>query len=172
VIRTTITIRLLIKNFTNEIVLIYIGCSTCGAAQHPDLTGFFQEIKEYLQEVSREYEHEFMTIGVSSEHDIFRGMAHLKNISAFDEISTGNGLGNRTLQFYIWEHSRNITTSGLPQVLISKRTYQTYNNGIQEEAVHPQIIVEEVAIRKVGVEGIMDLAENKDEILRRLNFGS
>ncbi len=160
------------KHFKNEVVLIYIGCSTCGAAQHPDLPGFFQEIKRYLQEVSRTNEHEFMTVGVSSEHDISRGLVHLEKFSAFDEISIGNGLGNRTLQFYIWENSRNITSSGLPQVLVSKRTYQTYSDGSQETVIHPQIIMEEVAIRKVGVEGIMDLAENKNQILSKLDFDS
>ncbi|MTI87295.1 MAG: hypothetical protein FH748_04935 [Balneolaceae bacterium] len=149
----------IIKESANEIALVYVGCSTCGPANHPDMPKKINLLFTMVDSIAQANNISFMTIGVSSEQNYKKGLKHLDFIyDRFDEIAIGNGLGNVALQKYIWENFEDHTAVGIPQVIILSRTYnstQTQNN-IQ---IHANIINEEFEHRAVGMPEISKLTK-------------
>lgn len=147
------------KNNQEEIALIYIGCSTCPAAQDDNLSKSFIKLSEKIEKFCSTNGYEFFKIGISSEQEFIEGLKHLKSVGEFNEISVGNGLGNTSLQKYMWDNYIGMNTSALPQLLITKRVYKIeLISG--EEKIHPEIVSEGILERVFGLAGINSLLEN------------
>jgi len=148
------------KQTSKEIALVYIGCSTCPSAQDENVSIYFKQLSDSIEQFSRENNYEYITIGVSSEQNINFGLNHLAEVDEFDEISIGNGLGNKVIQFYIWEHYENFVSAGIPQVLVSIREYETVvHNSITR--IEPRLKSDSILVRKVGLSGIKELLDEK-----------
>jgi heme/copper-type cytochrome/quinol oxidase subunit 2 len=151
------------RNSEIELVLVYIGCSVCGAAQHPDLPNTFKKLSKNLETVADSLGYDYLTIGISNEKLIKDGLQHLEKVLDFDEIAIGNGMGNTSVQRYIWDTTDNIYDAGIPQVLILRRQYELQD---QDQKISSKIEKEEVIIRRLGIEGVVDIINSKVQIVR------
>lgn len=100
----------------HDILLVYIGSSTCGFANDPALPEVIEEAKLALQRHAAENGLSFSAIGVSIDWDPTHGHAHLAKMGRFDETMTGRrlwGLGTSIWQEFI---------IGTPQVLVVRQT--------------------------------------------------
>jgi hypothetical protein len=153
------------KDSQNEIALIYVGCSTCGAAKDPELPETLRTLSEKLHRRASETNIEYMEIGISSEQDIERGLSHLGFSGLeYDEIAIGNGFGNSVLQRYIWDETESFNDLGIPQVIILKRSYdvQDYNG---EPLIMPNLTKEEILNRSVSLYEIKTLLDDDEFFL-------
>lgn len=125
----------------NEIMLVYIGSSTCGFANDPALPEVIEHAKMALQQHASDAGFSFAAIGVSNDWDPVQGHAHLAKMGRFDEIMTGRrlwGLGTGIWQEFI---------AGTPQVLVVRQT--------TNEQLLP-IASNSVIVRKLGFGPISD----------------
>ena len=100
----------------HDVLLVYIGSSTCGFANNPELPDVIERAKVALQQDAADAGFSFSAIGVSIDWDPARGYAHLAKMGHFDEIMTGRrlwGVGTSAWQEFI---------IGTPQVLVVRQT--------------------------------------------------
>lgn len=130
-----------------ELVLVYIGSSTCGFANSAELPELVQDVKEVLHRKAMENDIAFSAIGLSIDWDTDRGVQHLAKFGAFDEIITGRkwqGMGSR--QFAKIIRSNQLVT---PQVIVIMHTVRVPMDG---GPIH--IFDEKVLVRKAGFQHI------------------
>lgn len=151
--------RKIIFNTNKQIVLVYFGCSTCAAANNPDLIKYYSKIKESIQRRVVEKEINFTTIGISNDYLIQDGLNHLEKFDNFNEVSIGNGMSNSGIQKYIWQAEEIITQAATPQILVLFRTYKSTGIGGQY-SVLSEIEKDSMLINVVGVSGFKELSEN------------
>lgn len=147
--------------FSSEIVLVYVGSSTCPICKKKQVPNFVKKIKEVMLFYADSLDYGFKSIGVSQDFDIEKGIEHLNLIGKFDEISTGNGYSNAMIQKYIWEAQNHASDTGTPQVILVKRDYQ-----IDRMTQEPLFTLENEAILKrgIGILGLYDLLITVKEI--------
>lgn len=125
----------------HDILMVYIGSSTCGYANDPELPKVINRAKLVLQQNAAYAGFSFAAIGVSLDWDPARGQAHLAKMGRFDETMTGRrlwGLGTSIWQEFI---------AGTPQVLVVRQT--------TNEQLLP-IASNSVVVRKLGFGPIAD----------------
>lgn len=133
-----------------EIAVIFFGCSTCPAALDDKIPRVLGELSAKLKESAISKGYGYILIGTSNEQNINKGLNYLNDIAVFDEVSLGNGMGNTTLQHYVWETFDHPLSAATPQIIISKRTYDTVTIS-ENDVIHPRIISEEIMLREIGV---------------------
>lgn len=112
----------------NSIVSIYIGCSTCPAADAKFLPGLVKAINDSLNIIAHEKGYKLIKIGVAKEENgLDEGINYLNKFDNFDEISVGNNWANLSIEKYIWEIKSSIPAT--PKLVITKRVYQELANG-------------------------------------------
>jgi hypothetical protein len=139
-----------------EIVMVYVGASTCGFANDPDLPGIIEKTKLSLQERAGIQGIGFSAVGVSIDWDVKEGVQHLDKFGVFDEILTGrkwHGYGGR--QFF-WETLPS-SLFATPQVLVIARTPDFPDSSLFGQE-YPSLN-ETVLVRKIGVESITEWLE-------------
>lgn len=133
-----------------ELVLIYIGCSTCGAANKKELPIAYIEIKENLKQKALSEGLGFKTIGISKDFINTEGLVHLSKFDSFDDIMTGNGWSNMGILRYVYTDIPG--KAATPQVLVTRRKFGTIVN---DDITSYRGIEEEILItRKVGLQNI------------------
>lgn len=138
-----------------EIALIYIGCSTCGFANVKELPLAFEKVKQVLKKQAVSYGYGFKIIGISRDHIITEGLAHLAKYGAFDEVMTGNSWSNTGLIKYMYNQIPGEAST--PQILVTRRSFLNINN--QERAVYRGLKNENLLVRKIGVQEIIKWAD-------------
>jgi hypothetical protein len=144
-----------------EIALIYVGCSTCSAATDERITGILENLSDTLEKTALSKGYEFSFIGISNEYNVTNGLEYLTDIASFDEIALGNGMENTAIQHYVWDHFDNALSASAPQIIVSRRSYDTQktNSG---EFILADIISEEILARRVGVQRMAQFTEQKN----------
>jgi hypothetical protein len=140
----------------HEIVMVYIGSSTCGFANSPEMPEVIERIKLALQMKSLARESAFSAIGVSIDWDVSDGIGHLAKFGTFDEIMTGRkwqGHGGR--QFF-WDALPSSIRS-TPQVLVIERMADSPSLEPRNQGY--QISNETILTRKTGAKAISDWLE-------------
>ena len=140
----------------HEIVMVYIGSSTCGFANSPEMPEVIERIKLALQMESLARESAFSAIGVSIDWDVSNGIGHLAKFGMFDEIMTGRkwqGQGGR--QFF-WDALPSSIRS-TPQVLVIARMADSPSPEQRNQGY--QISNETILVRKTGAKAISDWLE-------------
>lgn len=135
----------------DEIVLAYIGSSTCGWCNHPELPDAVRHAKLALLERARSVGKRFAAMGITRDALPSNGWKHLEGFGAFDEVMTGRSWANLGLQRYILGEMAGLTA--VPQVLVLERTLD-YENG------HVSVEHERVLVRKVGVGEIVEWSKS------------
>ena len=80
----------------HDILLVYIGSSSCGFADNPELPKIIGRTKLVRQQHAADKGYSFSAIGESIDWDPARGQAHLAEVGRIDETMTGRrmwGLG-------------------------------------------------------------------------------
>ena len=95
-----------------EVMMVYVGSSTCGFANQPGMPEVIEQAKLSLQQQALDSGFSFSAVGVSIDWDVSRGNAHLAKMGRFDEIMTGRRLWGVAGQ--LWEEFM----AGTPQVLV------------------------------------------------------
>lgn len=123
----------------NDILLVYIGSSTCGFANNPELPEIIERAKIATQQHAVDTGFSFSAIGVSIDWDPTRGHAHLAKMGHFDETMTGRR--NWGVGFDIWQEF----VAGTPQVLVVRHA--------RNEQLLP-VVSDNVVVRKAGFNSI------------------
>lgn len=129
-----------------ELVMVFIGSSTCVYSNHDALPALIEDAKLKLQSKSVEQGWSFSVIGVSVDWRTSDGIAHLNKFGRFDEIMTGRKWHGTAADLY----SRKIPgINATPQIFVFGRDYaQNHENAMES-------IPKEVPIhRVVGLEHI------------------
>ncbi|MCY3630804.1 MAG: hypothetical protein F4100_01045 [Rhodothermaceae bacterium] len=101
-----------------EIMMIYIGSSTCGYCNDSDLPAQIEAIKLGLQNKASERRWHFTATGVSIDWSTSEGVKHLDKFGLFDEIMTGRKWKGRGAHLFF---SQMPGPAATPQVLVIGR---------------------------------------------------
>lgn len=147
-------------NSETEIALIFFGCSTCPAATMDEIPNILHTLSEKVQNAALTNGHNYSFIGISKENNIKQGLEYLTNIAPFHEISLGKNMQNTAIQKYVWETFDNPLSASTPQVIISKRTYET-QIADSNTTILPTIASEEILVRRIGIEQFIQLTKQE-----------
>ncbi len=136
-----------------EIVMVYLGSSTCSLASHPELPFLVERAKLMLQQQAEARGFLFSVIGVSADWVVKDGVQHLAKFGLFDEIMTGKNWQGTGVQQYGWK----VGAAATPKVLVIARTI---GDPSQEQPGYAyQVSEETVVIHKAGVTQIFAWVE-------------
>lgn len=129
----------------SEVVLIYIGASTCGWSNVPELPDLINRLKLALLERTRTEGKSFSAMGIARDAIADDGWRHLRKFGTFDEIATGHGWANIGIQRYLFGDIAG--PAATPQVLVVERN-------VTSRSGHIGVENERLVLRKIGVEQI------------------
>lgn len=102
-----------------EIVLVFIGASFCGAQRAPGFPAAVERARIHLARQARARQAQFRAHAVSLDWKPAEAMAFLSHFGAFDEISIGSNWLNDGAVRYIW---RDLPSEpAVPQLVIIQR---------------------------------------------------
>lgn len=135
-----------------ELMLVYIGSSTCGWSTLEWVPGAVDSIKVELGHKAAERGLGFSTIGVSRDWVVEAGIEHLRWIGEFDQVAAGYGWMNAAVARYVWDDFPG--DAATPQLLLLHRRLRV---PIQTEGARGFGIEDETLIQRVvGVSEIRD----------------
>jgi hypothetical protein len=107
----------------DEIVLVFIGASFCGAQRKPGFPAVVEQAKVALAGQARTRQVQFRAHAVSLDWKPAEAMAFLEHFGAFDEISIGSNWLNDGAVRYIW---RDLPSEpAVPQIIVLQRHVET-----------------------------------------------
>lgn len=133
-----------------EILLVYMGSSSCHWSNAPGLASTVRQLKLDIQRRVRSDGLTFATLGIARDRSVVTGMKHLRKFGAFDEVTAGHGWYNDGVRRYVYEELPGPAST--PQVIVVRRTLGT--EGDQRLVANEQVLV-----RKVGLSEILEWAE-------------
>ena len=104
-----------------QLVMVYVGSSTCPWANQRSLPEALETIKVRLAAVAREHGMGFKAVGLAVDWLPERGIAHLKRFGHFDEVAAGGGWGGTLALRYLWSDTQ--VGAATPQVLVYTRVF-------------------------------------------------
>lgn len=138
-----------------ELTLVYIGSSTCYFSNKDFLPRALKSIKSKIKNKARENGYNFVTMGISRDWSIERGIDHLERMGEFDEISVGRSWANQGLLKYIWNEIPG--RPAIPQVLVVDQNLKTPDGNLNTYRIEGEKLI----IRKVGVNEIKRWIKNR-----------
>ena len=113
----------------NEILLVFVGGSFCGAQRRPGFPRVVDNAKLRLQEQAKRTGRQFRAVAVSLDWD--PGVAHtfLKGFGKFDEMSLGGNWVSDGAVKYVWREMPGEPL--VPQVIIVERHVDTNSAGVR-----------------------------------------
>lgn len=132
-----------------ETVLVYIGSSTCGWSNVPELPPQIRRLKARMQAHARSDGTRFATLGIALDRLASDGIAHLHKFGPFDEVMAGRSWANGGIQRYIYGTGDMGGPASTPQIVVLSRR-------LELPAGHVSIEEEHVILRKTGLEAISD----------------
>ncbi len=135
-----------------ELVLLYIGSSTCVWCNAEELPGTLAELKDLVSKQANDAGYSFATMGIAKDSAVSQGLEHLQKVGGFDEVNTGRGwLNTGALRYVFMEHPGRSAT---PQVLVLRRTI------LPNTSTGFTVSGERVLIRKIGLNRIIEWADS------------
>ena len=133
-----------------ETVLVYVGSSTCGWSNTPELPSLIKGLKAELQSRAHREDWRFATIGIAKDRRAVDGLAHLDKFGGFDEVMAGHGWANRGVQEFVYGQGSLAGRGATPQVIVVSRRLELVADG------HVSLADEQVVVRKVGLDQITE----------------
>lgn len=130
-----------------EVVLIYLGSSTCAWSNVPELPSEVRRLKVLLQARAQNEGKRFATVGIARDWLTKDGIDHLNKFGSFDEIMTGRSWANHGTQHYIYGEGDMAGPRSTPQVIVISRKLESHEG-------RPSISDERVILRRTGVDAI------------------
>ncbi len=140
----------------SEIVMVYVGSSTCGFANGPEMPELIERTKLSLQQKAVARGSVFSVVGVSIDWNVNKGIQHLAKFGLFDEIMTGRKWQGHGGRHYFWE-SLPSSIRATPQVLVAARAVGAPNPEQPAQGCH--VSNETVLVRKIGATPIANWLE-------------
>lgn len=128
-----------------ELALIFIGSSTCGASRHEVLPRAVQRLKLEMRERAVASGRSFTTLGIARDWDVDEGIEHLRGFGRFDEVVAGRNWVNIGILRYVWEDLPG--RAATPQLLVVDRRLVDRN---ATEASGGVLQDEQLLVRLVG----------------------
>lgn len=146
----------------NELVFIYVtspGCSFCTSYENIRV---INTLKNNLSQVADSIDYGFLTMSLVITWDVNEGFEHINEFNTFDELLIGNNWFGTGGIKYLFEDMPG--TPGVPQVIITKRTY----DAIEDESGLAQNIQgienEKVLTRTIGANRLSDWLKEGNNI--------
>ena len=139
-----------------EVLMIYVGSSTCRWSNATELPGLVRKLKVDLQARVLESGYGFATLGISSDLSPVAGWRHLQAFGRFDEIVAGRGWLNTGLTRYVYGALPG--QAATPQVILVQRR-------VTSERGNRAITHERVLLRRIGLDEIVDWVSAGAEVL-------
>lgn len=102
-----------------QLVLVYIGKSTCAWCRHRDLPGLLDTAQSRMTHFATAQGISYASVAVSVDHSPHSGLSHLQDMGAFTEYVAGGGWSGVSVAPYVWEHLPG--QAATPQVLVFYR---------------------------------------------------
>ncbi len=102
-----------------QLVLVYIGQSTCGWCNDPELPALLRVIHDSARSVASARERIVIMQGVSVDRRALVGIEHLNKIASFDEIYSGGWWTNELAFRYVW--GRPGGSASTPTIVVLER---------------------------------------------------
>ena len=103
-----------------QIVVVYIGATSCGPCRTPEFKDVVRRMKPLLARQADSLKRPLSINGVAIDWVVDSGYAFLKEAGEWDEITVGNNWVNVGALRYIWGDT--LTRPAMPQVIIYERT--------------------------------------------------
>lgn len=128
-----------------EVVLVYVGSSTCAWSNVPRLPKLVEELKLTLQARAKSEGKTFFTVGVARDLESDRGLRHLEDFGTFDEVMSGGSWINTGILKYIFDDLPG--PAATPQLVLLERLVEVREGNYS-------IVDERILARAVGLEEI------------------
>lgn len=129
----------------DELLLIFIGATFCGAATRPGFPAVVEKAKRVLAQQAVRDKKSFASIGIAVDNTVPAGLQFLGAFGKFDELIVGRNWLNSGAIKYIWKDVAG--TPGIPRLLVVERTVLQADNAI---TFGPERLV----LRKLGLSQI------------------
>lgn len=136
-----------------EIVLVYVGSSTCPWSNLPELPGLVRAMKSDFDSRVLKRGKSFVTLGIARDRLAADGLEHLAKFGAFDEVMAGSSWANTGIQHFVYGDREIAGPAATPQVVLLSRR-------LADPSGHLSIEDERVLLRKTGFEAIREWAAN------------
>jgi hypothetical protein len=103
-----------------QIVAVYIGATSCGPCQLPDVKAAIKGFKTLAAANAAKEGAAFSVLGVANDWAVSDGVAFLSDVGPFDQIAVGSNWTNIGAERFIWRDSTG--SSAMPQIVILERT--------------------------------------------------
>lgn len=133
----------------DQLVLVYVGSSTCGWSNRPELYPMIQNLKSELSERANTAGVGFAAVGIARDVRAADGLAHLEEFGPFDEVMAGNSWANTGIQEYIYGAGEMAGPGATPQILLLSRR-------LDYTAGHVSLADGRMLLRKSGFGDISD----------------
>lgn len=130
-----------------ELVMVYIGSSTCGYANLAEMPELMERTKLLLQKKAHERRMLFSTMGISIDWNTEKGVQHLAKMGRFDEIATGRGRQGMGAHQFVWDALSGEAST--PQVLVIVRMINAPSEEYPQQSYHVSRAT--VLTRKAGI---------------------
>ena len=131
----------------DEIVLVYLGSSSCGWSNLPEVSRAVRDAKLLVSEHAQNAGMRFSALGISLDMDAARGWAHLRKAGLFDEVAAGMGWANSGAHKYVFGPLAGPAST--PQLLVVQRSLSDGPGG------SPKAESDRVLARHVGSSAIV-----------------
>ena len=131
----------------DEIVLVYLGSSSCGWSNLPEVARAVKDAKILVAGYARNAGMRFTALGIALDADASRGWSHLRKAGLFDEVAAGMGWANSGADKYVFGTLAGPAST--PQLLVVQRSLSTGPGG------RPKAESERVLVRKTGSNAIV-----------------
>jgi hypothetical protein len=109
-----------------QVVVMFIGASTCNAAGRLDVQEAFLKLRQRLGAEARAAGKQITFVGVSTDWTLAKGLDFLSHYGAFDEVVVGGNWMNSSVVSYVWRDVPGAPM--LPQVVVLERAIEV-NDG-------------------------------------------
>ena len=133
----------------DQLVLVYIGSSTCGWSNRPELSPMIRNLKSELSERAGAAGLGFAAVGVARDIRAADGLAHLEEFGPFDEVMAGNSWANTGIQEFVYGVGGMGGPGATPQVVLVSRR-------LDYSAGHVSLVDGRVLLRRSGFGEISD----------------
>ena len=106
-----------------EILLVYLGSSSCGWSNLPEVARAVRDAKNLVAEQARNAGTGFSALGIALDGDASSGWEHLRNAGLFDEVAAGMGWANSGADKYVFGSLAGPAST--PQLLVVERLLST-----------------------------------------------
>jgi hypothetical protein len=113
----------------DEIVLVILGASFCGAQREPGFPQAIEAAKVRVQALARSREQQFRTVAVSLDWDVEEALGFVRSFGRFDEVTVGGNWVSDGAARYVWD-----TFPGepvVPQLIVMERRVDADSRGIR-----------------------------------------